>query len=233
MAASNKGTLAQMLEFSWILYNTGGLAGACKVTVTQPKEAAKNISTATISCTFNASGCPTSLPQVQWFRYLASTHEELCTPVCKDGGKFKATGPGLGNHALLQINTPTVNDSAIYVCGIAFSNSNASTSKQTGGGTTLVVQGKQKPLPEESVLMIVLSTLLFLYNAAILAVFIFFFKAKFKLLRKRGDLKGKHDKNSGRRICQAIAQEFYKKRYAVNSPPPENVERNDSIYQNR
>jgi hypothetical protein len=41
------------------------------------------------------------------------------------------------NQVSLTVNRVTLNDSAIYICGIAFPSA-----KQTGGGTTLVVRGQ-------------------------------------------------------------------------------------------
>ncbi|XP_067407060.1 immunoglobulin superfamily member 6 [Emydura macquarii macquarii] len=221
-----------VLEFNWILYYVGRVVDTCKVTVRQHplKEVDYTVSTVNIMCNFSSSECPGS-PQILWFRYLALQHETLCTPNCIDTEKFKVSE----NNASLQINKLAVNDSAIYICGIAFSDSATHTSKKTGDGTILVKRGSEKYSTEEYTLMIVLSSLLFLYSTAIFAVLIFY-KSKSKLVKqtRKEDLKGGHHKNmSGRTVCRAIVQELYKKKYAEDSHQPECLEPNDTIYQNR
>ncbi|XP_039347019.1 immunoglobulin superfamily member 6 isoform X3 [Mauremys reevesii] len=234
MAPFNKCKVVLLLEFNWILYYVGHAVDTCKVTISQHpfKEVDYNVNTVNITCSFSASGCNGS-PQMLWFRYRDFTHEALCTPKCIE--KFEAIGSLSDNSALLQINKLTVNDSAIYICGIAFSNSNSHTSKQTGGGTILVKRGSEKYSTEEYITMTVLSSLLFLYSTTIFAIFIFY-KSKSKLVKKtgKGDGKGEHHKNtSGRTVCRAIVQELYKKRYAQDHHQPECLEPDDTIYQNR
>lgn len=46
------------------------------------------------------------------------------------------------NQVSLTLNMIALNDSAIYFCGIAFSQSTDPMSKQTGPGTMLVVRGR-------------------------------------------------------------------------------------------
>uniref|UniRef100_A0A674JJ02 Immunoglobulin superfamily member 6 n=1 Tax=Terrapene triunguis TaxID=2587831 RepID=A0A674JJ02_9SAUR len=173
-------------------FSTGHAVDTCKVTIRQHpfKEVDYSVDTVNITCSFSASGCKGS-PQMLWFRYRDFTHEALCTPGCIE--KFKVIGPLSDNNTLLQINKLTVNDSAIYICGIAFSNSDSHTSKQTGGGTILVKRGSEKYSTEEYIPMIVLSSLLFLYSTTIFAIFIFY-KSKSKLVKKtrKGDVKGEH-----------------------------------------
>ncbi|KAM7151494.1 immunoglobulin superfamily member 6 isoform 1-T2 [Macrochelys suwanniensis] len=235
MAPFNKCKVVLVLEFNWILYYVARhVVDTCKVTIRQHpfKEVDYSVSTVNITCSFSASGCPGS-PQMLWFRYRDSTHEALCTPECIE--KFKVIGSLSNNNSLLQINKLTVNDSAIYICGIAFSDSDTHTSKQTGGGTMLVKRGSEKYSTEEYIPMIVFSSLLFLYSTAIFAIFIFY-KSKSKLVKKtrKGDGKGEHHKNtSGRTVCRAIVQELYKKRYAEDHHQPKCLEPDDTIYQNR
>ncbi|XP_074866671.1 immunoglobulin superfamily member 6 [Carettochelys insculpta] len=236
MAPFNKYKVVLVLEFNWILYHVGCVVDTCKVAVSQSplKEVDYPVRTVNITCNFSVSGCQGS-PEILWFRYLASKHEALCQPKCTDTEKFKKIGLQPENAASLQINKLTVQDNAIYICGIAFSNSNTSTSKQTGSGTILVKRGSKKYSSEGYILMAVLSSLLFLYSIAIFAVFILY-KSKFKLVKKmrKDDLQGEHHKNmSGRTVCRAIVQELYKKRYAEDHPQPECLEPDDTIYQNR
>ncbi|XP_019397775.1 PREDICTED: immunoglobulin superfamily member 6 [Crocodylus porosus] len=224
------------VKFTWILHNVGSTTDVCKVTVTQPsfREVNYTLSTVDITCSFNASGCPGST-QVLWFRFLALKHEALCTPACTNTGKFKVTGPS-DNKASLQISHLTVNDSAVYFCGVAFPQSASPTSKQTGEGTTLVVRERTEKDTEEYILMIVLSSLLFLYNTTVFAVFIVYYKSKTKLLKKteRENENGEqHKHNSRRRVFQAIAQELYRKRYAENRQTGNLGTDDDNVYQNR
>ncbi|XP_007060690.1 immunoglobulin superfamily member 6 isoform X1 [Chelonia mydas] len=234
MATFNKCKVVLLLEFNWILYYVGHVVDTCKVTVKQHqfKEVDYSVSTVNVTCSFSASGCHGSR-QILWFRYNDFTHEALCTPQCIE--RFQVIESLSDHNVLLQINKLTVNDSAIYICGIAFSDSDTHTSKQTGGGTILVKRGSEKYSTEEYIPMIVLSSLLFLYSTAILAIFIFY-KSKSKLVKKtrKGDVKGEHHKNtSGRTVCRAIVQELYKKRYAEDHHQPECLEPDDTIYQNR
>ncbi|XP_006026181.1 immunoglobulin superfamily member 6 isoform X1 [Alligator sinensis] len=226
------------VKFTWFLHNVGSVIDTCEVTVAQPslREVDYTVSTVNITCSFSASGCSGSA-QVLWFRFLAHKHEALCTPLCTNTGKFKVTEPSK-NNVSLQISHLTVNDSAVYFCGVAFSQSFSPTSKQTGEGTILVVrEGTGKSYTEEYTLMIVLSSLLFLYNTTILSLFIIYYKSKSKLLKKteRENENGEqHKHNSGRRVFQAIAQELYRKRYAENCHRTEILGTDDdSIYQNR
>ncbi|NXV73050.1 IGSF6 protein, partial [Atlantisia rogersi] len=137
MASFNKLKNVLMLAFDWILYNAGA-TDTCKVTVTQPgfQEADYSVQTIFLSCTFSASGCSSSPPQVLWFRFLTNKHEDLCTPECKKQEKFKVHLLS-ENNVSLQINNLTVEDNAVYICGISFSSSHSPHAKQTGDGTVL------------------------------------------------------------------------------------------------
>nr|XP_034987293.1 immunoglobulin superfamily member 6 isoform X2 [Zootoca vivipara] len=166
------------------LAETVQLTGAdfCKVTVSQPPfmegyPASKYI---TIPCTFSAQGCPTSTPTILWFRYLARTHEALCTPYCINSTKFKLVHSKSMNQAQLEIKEINEEDSAIYFCGVAISSSNSSTSKQTGIGTVLVIRGSGTYSRGVEYSMLAISVTLFLYLVALLAVSKLFTKPKLK-----------------------------------------------------
>lgn len=123
------------------LFSTG-TADTCQVTVTQPRfqEADYSAHTVSLTCVFSASGCSPSSPEVLWFRFLTNKHEDLCTPECRDHQKYKVYISE--NNISLQINDLTVDDNAVYICGIAFSHSSSPHSKQTGDGTVLTKAGQ-------------------------------------------------------------------------------------------
>ncbi|XP_064245906.1 immunoglobulin superfamily member 6 [Passer domesticus] len=232
MASFNKFENVLMLAFDWILFGAG-VAGHCRVTVTQPRfqqaDPSRNVS---LTCSFSASGCSLSPPEVLWFRFLTNTHQDLCTPRCTDHQKYKVHSSG--NNILLQIKDLTVSDSAVYICGIAFSDSDSPLSKQTGDGTVLTVTGSGKQLSNGKLIsMIIASSLLFLYSSAVLISFVVY-KLKPKLLKKSGkDQTTENCKiNSGRKVFQAIAQELQKQRFAQHCQQPDDLE-DDTVYQNR
>ncbi|KFR10335.1 Immunoglobulin superfamily member 6, partial [Opisthocomus hoazin] len=202
MASFNKLKNVLMLAFDWILYGTGA-ADACQVTVTQPKFQEVDSSTHTVflTCVFSASGCSSSPPEVLWFRFLINKHEDLCTPGCTNHEKYKVHLLPQNNISL-QINDLTVDDNAIYICGIAFSDSSSPHSKQTGDGTVLMKTEKQHN-SGKLILMIIASSLMFLYSTTVLTLF-----AVYKKI------------SSGRKIFQAIAQELQKQRYAQHCQQP-------------
>ncbi|NXC97304.1 IGSF6 protein, partial [Certhia familiaris] len=170
MASFNKFKNMLMLAFDWILYGAG-VAGHCRVTVTQPRfqQADSSVNSVSLTCNFSASGCSSSPPEVLWFRFLTNTHQDLCTPGCTDHHKYKVHS--LENNILLEIKDLTVDDSGVYTCGIAFSDSDSPLSKQTGDGTVLTVTGKQHS-NEKFISMIITSSLLFLYSSAVLTSFV-------------------------------------------------------------
>ncbi|NWR46367.1 IGSF6 protein, partial [Regulus satrapa] len=162
-----------MLAFDWILYGAG-VAGHCRVTVTQPRlqQADSSMTSVSLTCTFSASGCPSSQPEVLWFRFLTNTHQDLCTPECTDHHKYKIVQTA-ANNTLLEIKDPTGDDSAVYICGIAFSDSYSPLSKQTGDGTVLTVTGPEKQHRNGKLIsMIIASSLMFLYSSAVLTSFV-------------------------------------------------------------
>ncbi|NXO49199.1 IGSF6 protein, partial [Aramus guarauna] len=203
MASFNKFKNVLMLAFDWILYSAGA-ADTCQVKVTQPRfqEADSSMQTVFLSCAFSASGCTSFPPQVLWFRFLTNKHEDLCIPECKKQ-KFKVHFFSEQNISL-QINDLTVDDNAVYICGISFSNSSSLHAKQTGDGTVLTKTGEETQHSNgKLIFLIITSSLMFLYSTA---VFTFF--AVYKKI------------NSGRKIFQAIAQELQKQKYAERYRQP-------------
>ncbi|NXP16028.1 IGSF6 protein, partial [Thinocorus orbignyianus] len=196
------------------LFSTGAVE-TCQVTVTQPKfqEADHSMHTVFLPCAFSASGCSSSPPEVLWFRFLTNKHEDLCTPGCTDHHKYKVHLLS-GNNISLQINDLTADDNAVYICGIAFSDSSSPHSKQAGDGTVLTKTEKQHS-NGELIFMAIASSLLFLYSTAVFALLVLY-----KTI------------SSGRKIFQAIAQELQKQRYAEHCQQPDDLEE-DTVYQNR
>ncbi|KAM9291091.1 immunoglobulin superfamily member 6 [Morus bassanus] len=236
MASFKKLKNMLMLAFDWILYGAGA-ADTCQVTVTQPrfKEADYTMQTVFLTCAFSASGCSSSLPQFLWFRFLTNEHEDLCTPGCTDDQKYKVHLSG--NNISLQINNLTVDDNAVYICGIAFSDSSSPWSKQTGDGTVLMKTGAAKQHSNGKlvfIFMIITSSLLFLYSTTVFTFFVVY-KLKPKLLKKSENEDQRRENckiTSGRKIFQAIAQELQKQRYTEHCQQPDDVE-DDTVYQNR
>ncbi|NXK44788.1 IGSF6 protein, partial [Chauna torquata] len=214
MASFNKFKKALMLALDWILYSVGA-ADICQVTVTQPRfqEAEYSMQTVFLMCAFSASGCSLSKPQVLWFRFFTNKHEDLCTPTCTNHQKFKVHTSS-ENNISLQINDLTVNDSAVYFCGIAFSDSSSPRSKQTGDGTVLTKRAERHST-EEFNSMIIISSLMLLYCTTVFTILIVYKKI-----------------SSGRKIFQAIAQELQKQRYTEHCQQPDHLE-DDTVYQNR
>ncbi|KFP26988.1 Immunoglobulin superfamily member 6, partial [Colius striatus] len=216
MAFLNKFKNVLMLAFDWILYGTGA-TDACQVTVTQPRfqEADYSMHTVLITCTFSASGCSSSSPQVLWFRFLTNKHEDLCTPGCKDHQKYKVNLLSKNNISL-QINDLTVHDNAVYICGVAYLDSSSPHSKQTGDGTLLQKTEKQHS-NGNLIFMIIASSLLFLYSTTVFTFFVVY-KVGSKNHAFKSPLKKKI--SSGRKIFQAIAQELQKQKFAEHCQQP-------------
>ncbi|NWV09004.1 IGSF6 protein, partial [Ptilonorhynchus violaceus] len=233
MAPFNKLKNVLMLVFEWILYDAG-IADNCRVTVTQPRfqEADYSMNSVSLTCTFSASGCSLSRPEVLWFRFLTNTHQDLCTPGCTDHQKYKVHLSE--NNISLEIKDLTVDDNAVYICGIAFSDSNSPQSKQTGDGTVLMVTGQQQS-NGKLIFMIIASSLLFLYSSAVLTFFVYkkkMFPPTQNVALIQNILNNLQKINSGRKIFQAIAQELQKQRFADHHQQPDDLE-DDSVYQNR
>ncbi|XP_010717738.1 immunoglobulin superfamily member 6 [Meleagris gallopavo] len=232
MASVNKFQKVLVLALDWILYSVGA-TGSCHVTVTQPRfqEAEHSAHTALLTCAFSAHGCSPSQPQVLWFRFFTNRHEDLCTPECTNRQKFQVHTSS-ENSYWLQINDLTVNDSALYFCGIAFADSGSPHSKQTGDGTILTKREGHSTAEFNS--MITISTLLLLYSITVFTI-LAVHKLKRKLLNRSGN-EGQRTENcnisSGRKIFRAIAQELQKQHYAERCHQPDHVE-DDTVYQNR
>ncbi|NXA62934.1 IGSF6 protein, partial [Mohoua ochrocephala] len=201
-----------------------GVAGQCRVSVTQPRfqQADSSRNTVSLTCTFSASGCSSPSPEVLWFRFLTNTHQDLCTPDCTDHQKYKVHSSG--NNISLEIKDLTVDDTAVYICGIAFSDSDSPLSKQTGDGTVLTVTGKQHS-NGKLICMIIISSLLFLYSSAVLTSFVVYkmFPPTQNVALNKNILNNLQKINSGRKIFQAIAQELQKQRYAQHSQQPVSI----------
>ncbi|XP_014448159.1 immunoglobulin superfamily member 6 isoform X2 [Tupaia chinensis] len=214
METVNGGKIVLGLEINLILFYVGA-TGACTVSVKQPRylEVDYTYNTVTIECTFSTAGCPAEQPTNLWFRYGAFQSENLCLQGCtSEADKFTVKKAPEQNLVSLTVNRLTVNDSAIYVCGIAFPSVEDPKAKQTGEGTTLVVREiKLLSKKMQSVLTALLS---------LLSVYIIGIGVGLTVLSK---------KKSARRIFQEIAQELYHKRYIETSQQSEK----DNTYENR
>ncbi|NXO40076.1 IGSF6 protein, partial [Locustella ochotensis] len=234
MASFNKLKNVLMLAFDWILYGAG-VAGHCRVTVTQPRfqQADSSMNSVSLTCTFSTSGCSSSQPEVLWFRFLTNTHQDLCTPGCTDHQKYKVYSSK--NNTSLEIKDLTVDDSAVYICGIAFLDSESPLSKKTGDGTVLTVTEKQHS-NGKLISMIIVSSLMFLYSSAVLTSFMVYKKKMFpptqNVALNQNMLNNLQKINSGRKVFQAIAQELQKQRYAQHCQQRDDLD-DDTVYQNR
>nr|XP_020655195.1 immunoglobulin superfamily member 6 isoform X1 [Pogona vitticeps] len=213
MAIFKQHILFMALEFTWVSYCAG--PDQCKVTAKQLPfmEANPQSNNINLSCEFSIQSCPTSARHILWFRYLAHTHEELCKSTCKNSVKFKAHQPST-HQAVLQIDQLSVEDSAIYYCGIAIRGSNSTTSKTTGTGTLLVVRETKRQHTAKTA-MTGISVLLSLYLMAILVISKFASEPKVNNT-ETADLKEKHNdcaKGSREAIGRAIAKEIRKKKH--------------------
>ncbi|KAK7833290.1 hypothetical protein U0070_017289 [Myodes glareolus] len=131
------------LEISLILFHVG-VVGACTVSVVQPSylEVDYTSETVTLECTFSTTGCSSKQPRSLWFRCGAHQPEALCLDGCRNkADKFTVEETLDQNRVSLTVNRVSPNDSAIYICGIAFPHEPAPRAKQTGSGTALVVRG--------------------------------------------------------------------------------------------
>ncbi|XP_028620038.1 immunoglobulin superfamily member 6 isoform X2 [Grammomys surdaster] len=209
------------LEISLILFHVGVL-GACTVSVLQPGYLEVDYDgpgPVTMECTFSAIGCAPVQPKSLWFRCGTQQPEALCLDGCSnEADKFTVKETLDQNRVSLTVNRLSPNDSAIYICGIAFPNEKAPRAKQTGNGTTLVVRERLFSKEVQS-LLIVLLALLSVYITGMCVIFIVLFKSKSNSPRSR-ETKEDSKKKSARRIFQEIAQELYHKRYVETSHQP-------------
>ncbi|KAJ1097201.1 hypothetical protein NDU88_002326 [Pleurodeles waltl] len=226
------GLPASALNLLLVLLNRVVITDTCSIAVHQERlmKVKPTRRPVTIPCNFNATACSGHF-DIYWFRYLERYHEDLCTPKCnQETFKFKASLLR-SDFAELEINALHLNDSGIYICGVAFTDSNAATAKQTGQGTTLVVTEPQSP---EFRLLIVLTVLLFLYVIALLSICLCLYKAKNKEKKHcDGEIPG-DDHNKSRKtrmLFQAVVQEMYHKRQARKARRPDSTT-GETIYQN-
>nr|XP_012635670.1 immunoglobulin superfamily member 6 [Microcebus murinus] len=233
MRTVNRGHLDLRLQVSLILFYVGAV-GACTVSVIQPHylEVDYTQEAVTIECNFSATKCPSEHPTSLWFRYGTHQPENLCQDGCRsEADKFTVRENLVQNQVSLTVNRVTSNDSAIYICGIAFPSAKEPRAKQTGGGTTLVVREIELLSKELRSLLTAVLSLLSIYITGLCVVFIVLSKqSKSNTLRNKETKEDSQKKKSARRIFQEIAQELYHKRYVETSQQPE---KEDNTYENR
>ncbi|XP_059933708.1 immunoglobulin superfamily member 6 [Mesoplodon densirostris] len=237
METVNRGKIILGLELNLILFHVGAV-GNCTVSVVQPPslEVDYTQKAVTMQCSFSTAGCPAEQPTSLWFRYGALQPENLCLDGCRDETDKFTLANLAQNQVSLTVNRLAFNDSAIYICGIAFPSSKEPRAKQTGGGTVLVVR-ETKVLSKE--LQSLLTALLSLLSIYVTGVFVFFIvltkeippaeESKSNTLRKK-ETEDPQKKKSARRIFQEIAQELYTKRHMEISQQPQEK---DDTYENR
>lgn len=207
-------------EISLILFQVG-MVGACTVYVLQPGylEVDYGSDAVTMECNFSTVGCPPVPPKSLWFRCGTHQPEALCLDGCRnEADKFTVKETLDPDQVFLTVNRLSPNDSAIYICGIAFPNELSPSAKHVGKGTTLVVRERLFSKEVRSFLIVLLA-LLSVYITGVCVTFIVLFKSKSNGPRSR-ETKGSK-KKSARRIFQEIAQELYHKRYVETSHLPE------------
>ncbi|KAM9583954.1 immunoglobulin superfamily member 6 isoform 1-T1 [Trichechus inunguis] len=231
METANRGKIALGLEINLILFYVGAV-GTCTVSVTQPShlEVDYTHKAVTIECTFSPVGCSTKPPISLWFRYGAHQSENLCSRGChSEADKFTVRESPAQNQVSITVNRVSLNDSAIYICGIAFPSSVKPKAKQTGGGTTLVVRETKLLSKGLRNTLIVLLPLLCIYVTGVGVIFIILSQSESNNLRNK-ETEEDSRKKSARRIFQDIAQELYRKRYVETSQQPE---KDRNSYENR
>ncbi|KAL2766333.1 immunoglobulin superfamily member 6 precursor [Daubentonia madagascariensis] len=232
MRTVNRGNTAPRLQVSLILFYVGAV-GTCTVSVIQPHylEVDYTHKAVTIECTFSATGCPSEHPTSLWFRYSIHQSENLCLNGCRsEADKFTVRETLALNRVSLTVNRVTSNDSAIYICGIAFPSARGPRAKRTGGGTTLVVREFKLLSKELQSLLTALLSLLSIYITGVCVIFIVLTKSKSNTLRDKETKEDSQKKKSARRIFQEIAQELYHKRYVETS---QQTEKDNTTYENR
>ncbi|XP_063284944.1 immunoglobulin superfamily member 6 isoform X2 [Pelobates fuscus] len=200
----------------------GGLIQGCNVSVVQDKSCVAVVSQGSVRlfCQITTTGCGEDF-NTYWFRYLVSGHQELS----KLGQDSKFIATKSAKTATLEIKDLQLNDSAVYVCGIVFTNAVA-----TGSGTTLMV--KEHRVSTDCIVLIFLCCVLLIYS---IAVFLYTYRSKLKRsnwITSKGSNRKETDKNlKSQRIFQTIAQEYHK-RYPRKRDHQNDVEEDDTIYQN-
>ncbi|XP_005351198.1 immunoglobulin superfamily member 6 isoform X1 [Microtus ochrogaster] len=217
------------LEISLILFHVG-VVGACTVSVVQPRylEVDYTSETVTLECTFSTTGCSSKQPRSLWFRCGAHQPEALCLDGCRNkADKFTVEETLDQNRVSLTVNRVSPNDSAVYICGIAFPHEPGPRAKQTGSGTALVIREGLLSREVHSLLIVIIA-LFSVYIAGVCVIFIVLFRSKSNSSRSR-ETKEDSQKKSARRIFREIAQELYHKRYVETCQQPER----DGTYENR
>ncbi|XP_012997554.1 immunoglobulin superfamily member 6 isoform X2 [Cavia porcellus] len=223
MGIVNRSQSVLRLEINLLLFYIGAIR-SCIVSVKQPGylEVDYTHKAVTIECTFSTSGCPSHQPLSLWFRYGVHQAEHLCSETCRsEADKFTTSKVLDKNKVSLTINRLSSNDSAIYICGIAFSDTGAPRAKQTGHGTTLVVRESKLLSKELQSVFIALLVLLSIFIIGICVIFGVLSKSKSNTLKTKETKEDSQKKRSARRIFQEIAQELYHKRYVETSQQPE------------
>ncbi|XP_056392554.1 immunoglobulin superfamily member 6 isoform X2 [Hyla sarda] len=214
------------LQFILLYYHCG--VRSCTVSVDQAEflEVLLDQVTANISCQYTHSVCAGE-KKIYWFQYLASKHGEIKQ-------SDRVTVKSEDGNTILKINNTRVQDSGIYICGIAFLGSSGPTLVFTGRGTTLTIREKPDVMvtPTNTVL-IVLCTLLILYCIAVFSYY--FIKTKCRIWKairnKPGFTMGAAKTFGTRSVFQAIAAEYHKK-YDRKTPKKNPVVEDETIYQN-
>ncbi|XP_066239531.1 immunoglobulin superfamily member 6 isoform X1 [Saccopteryx leptura] len=219
METADAGRVALGLAVGLVLLSVGA-ADSCTVSVSQPSILEVDLAQAavTVHCSFSREGCLSQPVRSLWFRFGAQQPEVLCPDGCQgnEADKFLVETQGQ-NRVTLTIHRPTSNDSAIYVCGIAAPSEDPQ-AKRTGAGTVLVVREKRGLGEEMHGLLVALVSLLSLYVAAVLVVFIILSRSKSNTRRNKETEDSQ--KKSARRVFQEIAQELYNKRHVGTSRQP-------------
>ncbi|XP_076997684.1 immunoglobulin superfamily member 6 isoform X2 [Tamandua tetradactyla] len=231
METVRRGKFVLSLEVNMILFYTGAV-GACMVSVSQPRylEVDFTHKAITIECTFSTVSCPEEQPTRLWFRLGAHEPESLCLYGCRtEADKYTVRESLAENQVSLTVNRVTLNDSAIYICGIAFPHEGTWKAKQTGEGTMLVVREIKLLSKELQSFLIALVLLLSIYLTGMCVVFIVLSKSKRNTLGNK-ETEDSQKKKSARRIFQDIAQELYHKRHMQTNQQPE---KDHNTYENR